>query len=176
MNLRMGKRNKNQTRNCFSSNEQEQGDKLVQFNFPIRLAVVDRWATVFTVSGSGEVCPSVSPVDLVEAAFFLCSYELSIKTLHSPWCFLFQEDDAKVGDIIGWMAAHSDLWPVIAVCWQVLEFKSDLKQFWKRFHGHVINGLSSCSLFHHVFRTLDKAGRPRRSGHVKRSLIVFFPT
>ncbi|XP_008313191.1 multiple inositol polyphosphate phosphatase 1b [Cynoglossus semilaevis] len=78
--------------------------------------------------------------DLVEAAFFLCSYELSIKTLHSPWCFLFQEDDAKV-----------------------LEFKSDLKQFWKRFHGHVINGLSSCSLFHHVFRTLDKAGRPRRS-------------
>lgn len=43
-----------------------------------------------------EDCPSVSPVDLVEAAFFLCSYELSIKSLHSPWCFLFDENDAKV--------------------------------------------------------------------------------
>lgn len=78
--------------------------------------------------------------DLVEAAFFLCSYELSIKSLHSPWCFLFDEDDAKV-----------------------LEYKSDLKQYWKRSHGHVISSLSSCPLFHHVFRTLDKAGRPRRS-------------
>ncbi|XP_026206299.1 multiple inositol polyphosphate phosphatase 1b isoform X2 [Anabas testudineus] len=78
--------------------------------------------------------------DLVEAAFFLCSYELSIKSLHSPWCFLFDESDAKV-----------------------LEYKSDLKQYWKRSHGHAINGLSSCPLFHHVFRTLDKAGRPRRS-------------
>ncbi|CAK6978140.1 multiple inositol polyphosphate phosphatase 1b isoform X1 [Scomber scombrus] len=78
--------------------------------------------------------------DLVEAAFFLCSYELSIKSLHSPWCFLFDQRDA-----------------------QVLEYKSDLKQYWKRSHGHVINGLSSCPLFHHVFRTLDKAGRPRRS-------------
>uniref|UniRef100_A0A8C9XYS4 Multiple inositol polyphosphate phosphatase 1 n=1 Tax=Sander lucioperca TaxID=283035 RepID=A0A8C9XYS4_SANLU len=90
-----------------------------------------------------EDCPCVRPVDLVEAAFFLCSYELSIKSLHSPWCFLFDEDDAKV-----------------------LEYKSDLKQYWKRSHGHVISGLSSCPLFHHVFRTLDKAGRPRRSTDV----------
>ncbi|XP_054860855.1 multiple inositol polyphosphate phosphatase 1-like isoform X1 [Amphiprion ocellaris] len=78
--------------------------------------------------------------DLVEAAFFLCSYELSIRSVHSPWCFLFDENDAKV-----------------------LEYQSDLKQYWKRSHGHVISGLSSCPLFHHVFRTLDKAGRPRRS-------------
>lgn len=78
--------------------------------------------------------------DLVEAAFFLCSYELSIKSVHSPWCFLFDENDAKV-----------------------LEYKSDLKQYWKRSHGHVISSLSSCPLFHHVFRTLDRAGRPRRS-------------
>uniref|UniRef100_A0AAQ4S495 Multiple inositol polyphosphate phosphatase 1 n=1 Tax=Gasterosteus aculeatus aculeatus TaxID=481459 RepID=A0AAQ4S495_GASAC len=78
--------------------------------------------------------------DLVEAAFFLCSYELSIKSLHSSWCFLFDEDDAKV-----------------------LEYKSDLKQYWKRFHGYMISSLSSCPLFHHIFRTLDKAGRPRRS-------------
>ncbi|MEQ2189138.1 hypothetical protein GOODEAATRI_022133, partial [Goodea atripinnis] len=78
--------------------------------------------------------------DLVEAAFFICSYELSIKSIHSPWCFLFDKSDAKV-----------------------LEYKSDLKQFWKRSYGHVINSLSSCQLFHHIFRTLDKAGRPRRS-------------
>nr|XP_057925247.1 multiple inositol polyphosphate phosphatase 1b [Doryrhamphus excisus] len=78
--------------------------------------------------------------DLLEAAFFLCSYELAIKSEHSPWCLLFDEDDA-----------------------QVLEYKSDLKQYWKRAHGHAINSLSSCPLFHHVFRTLDKAGRPRRS-------------
>lgn len=32
----------------------------------------------------------------MEAAFFLCSYELSIKSLHSPWCHLFTEEDAKV--------------------------------------------------------------------------------
>ncbi|TKS90306.1 Multiple inositol polyphosphate phosphatase 1 [Collichthys lucidus] len=87
-----------------------------------------------------EDCPSMSPVDLVEAAFFLCSYELSINLFILPWCFLFDENDAKV-----------------------LEYKSDLKQFWKRSHGHVISSLSSCPLFHHVFRTLDKAGRPRRS-------------
>lgn len=78
--------------------------------------------------------------DLVEAAFFLCSYELSIKSINSPWCFLFDGSDA-----------------------QVLEYKSDLKQYWKRSHGHIINSLSSCPLFHHVFRSLDKAGRPRRS-------------
>ncbi|KAF7649824.1 hypothetical protein LDENG_00135410 [Lucifuga dentata] len=78
--------------------------------------------------------------DLVEAAFFLCSYELSIRSHHSPWCFLFDENDAKV-----------------------LEYKSDLKQYWKRSHGHVISSLSSCPLFHHVFRTLDRAGRPRRT-------------
>ncbi|XP_017297146.1 multiple inositol polyphosphate phosphatase 1b [Kryptolebias marmoratus] len=78
--------------------------------------------------------------DLVEAAFFLCSYELSIKSVHSPWCFLFDESDAKV-----------------------LEYKSDLKQFWKRSYGHLVNRMSSCPLFHHVFRTLDKAGRPRRA-------------
>ncbi|XP_054622938.1 multiple inositol polyphosphate phosphatase 1b [Dunckerocampus dactyliophorus] len=78
--------------------------------------------------------------DLLEAAFFLCSYELAIKSAHSPWCLLFDQADAEV-----------------------LEYKSDLNQYWKRAHGHAINSMSSCPLFHHVFRTLDKAGRPRRS-------------
>ncbi|XP_077358814.1 multiple inositol polyphosphate phosphatase 1b [Festucalex cinctus] len=78
--------------------------------------------------------------DLLEAAFFLCSYELAIKSLRSPWCFLFDTHDAKV-----------------------MEYKCDLKLFWKRAHGHAINLLASCPLFHHVFRTLDKAGWPRRA-------------
>uniref|UniRef100_H3BZE6 Multiple inositol polyphosphate phosphatase 1 n=1 Tax=Tetraodon nigroviridis TaxID=99883 RepID=H3BZE6_TETNG len=78
--------------------------------------------------------------DLLEAAFFICSYELSIRSVHSPWCFLFSEEDAKV-----------------------LEYQADLKQYWKRSHGHMISSLSSCPLFHHIFRTLDRAGRPRRS-------------
>ncbi|XP_061562493.1 multiple inositol polyphosphate phosphatase 1b isoform X2 [Phycodurus eques] len=82
---------------------------------------------------------SLTP-DLLEAAFFLCSYELAIKSLHSPWCFLFDREDAKV-----------------------LEYKCDLKLFWKRAHGHAITLAASCPLFHHVFRSLDKAGRPRRS-------------
>ncbi|XP_061667190.1 multiple inositol polyphosphate phosphatase 1b [Syngnathoides biaculeatus] len=82
---------------------------------------------------------SLTP-DLLEAAFFLCSYELAIKSLHSPWCFLFDREDAKV-----------------------LEYKCDLKLFWKRAHGHAVTLATSCPLFHHVFRTLDKAGRPRRS-------------
>ncbi|XP_061563957.1 multiple inositol polyphosphate phosphatase 1b [Cololabis saira] len=86
------------------------------------------------------VAPQRLTPDLVETAFFLCSYELSIRSVHSPWCLLFEERDA-----------------------QVLEFLSDLQQYWKRSHGHAITGLSSCPLFHHVFRTLDKAGRPRRS-------------
>lgn len=84
--------------------------------------------------------PNLLTPDLVEAAFFLCSYELAIKSLHSPWCQLFTLQDA-----------------------QVLEYKGDLKQFWKRAHGHSISGLSSCPLFHHIFRTLDRAGRPRRA-------------
>lgn len=46
------------------------------------------------------VCPSVSSADLLEAAFFICSYELSIKSVHSPWCFLFDKDDAKVHTLL----------------------------------------------------------------------------
>uniref|UniRef100_A0A8C6U2W5 2,3-bisphosphoglycerate 3-phosphatase n=1 Tax=Neogobius melanostomus TaxID=47308 RepID=A0A8C6U2W5_9GOBI len=71
---------------------------------------------------------------LVEAAFFICSYELAIKS------------DAQVK------------LKLLFVYIQVLEYKCDLKQFWKRAHGHSINGLSSCPLFHHIFRTLDRAG------------------
>lgn len=33
-----------------------------------------------------------------EAAFYLCAYEFAIKAVNSPWCRLFDGDDAKVKD------------------------------------------------------------------------------
>lgn len=34
--------------------------------------------------------------DMAEAAFYLCAYELAIKTVNSPWCRLLDEVDAQV--------------------------------------------------------------------------------
>ncbi|XP_071235559.1 multiple inositol polyphosphate phosphatase 1-like [Salvelinus alpinus] len=79
--------------------------------------------------------------DMAEAAFYLCAYELAIKTINSPWCQLFDEADALV-----------------------LEYANDLKQFWKRSYGHDINSKSSCILFHDVFSRLDRAANEIRSG------------
>ncbi|XP_028651253.1 multiple inositol polyphosphate phosphatase 1b [Erpetoichthys calabaricus] len=72
--------------------------------------------------------------DLVEAAFLMCSYDLAVKNIDSPWCSLFDKDDAKI-----------------------LEYSSDLKQFWKRGYGHEINSKSSCKLFHDIFKHLEQA-------------------
>lgn len=33
---------------------------------------------------------------MAEAAFYLCAYELAIKTVNSPWCQLLDEVDAQV--------------------------------------------------------------------------------
>ncbi|KAJ8366141.1 hypothetical protein SKAU_G00149720 [Synaphobranchus kaupii] len=87
--------------------------------------------------------------DLVEAAFYLCSYEFSIKSVNSPWCNLFDEVDAKV-----------------------LEYANDLKQYWKRGYGHDINRKSSCILFHDVFSRLDRAAHEIRFGHVTEAVTV----
>ncbi|XP_036392752.1 multiple inositol polyphosphate phosphatase 1b [Megalops cyprinoides] len=87
--------------------------------------------------------------DLVEAAFYLCSYEFAIKNVSSPWCNLFDEMDAKV-----------------------LEYANDLKQYWKRGHGHDINRKSSCTLFHDVFSRLDRAANEIRFGHVTEAVAV----
>ncbi|XP_035262811.1 multiple inositol polyphosphate phosphatase 1b [Anguilla anguilla] len=87
--------------------------------------------------------------DLVEAAFYLCSYEFSIKSVNSPWCNLFNEVDAKV-----------------------LEYANDLKQYWKRAYGHDINRKSSCILFHDVFSRLDQAANEIRFGHVTEAVTV----
>ncbi|XP_044069414.1 multiple inositol polyphosphate phosphatase 1-like [Siniperca chuatsi] len=79
--------------------------------------------------------------DMSEAAFYLCAYEFAIKAVNSPWCQLFDEDDAKV-----------------------MEYASDLREFWKRGYGYDINSKSSCILFHDVFSRLDKAASENKSG------------
>ncbi|XP_076599794.1 multiple inositol polyphosphate phosphatase 1-like [Chaetodon auriga] len=79
--------------------------------------------------------------DLTEAAFYLCAYEFAIKAVTSPWCQLFDEVDAKV-----------------------MEYASDLREYWKRGYGYDINSKSSCRLFHDVFSRLDKAASENKSG------------
>ncbi|XP_047459773.1 multiple inositol polyphosphate phosphatase 1-like [Mugil cephalus] len=83
---------------------------------------------------------SLITADMAEAAFYLCAYELAIKTVNSPWCKFFHEVDA-----------------------QVIEYSSDLKHFWKRGYGYDINSKSSCILFHDVFSRLDKAINENKS-------------
>uniref|UniRef100_M4AEV6 Multiple inositol-polyphosphate phosphatase 1a n=1 Tax=Xiphophorus maculatus TaxID=8083 RepID=M4AEV6_XIPMA len=80
------------------------------------------------------ISSSLITYDLAEAAFLLCTYELAVKAVKSPWCLLVDEDDAKV-----------------------MEYASDLKEFWKRGYGHDINSKSSCLLFHDLFSRLEKA-------------------
>uniref|UniRef100_A0A7M4FXE7 Multiple inositol polyphosphate phosphatase 1 n=1 Tax=Crocodylus porosus TaxID=8502 RepID=A0A7M4FXE7_CROPO len=72
--------------------------------------------------------------DLIQVAFFTCSFELALKNVTSPWCSIFDEEDAKV-----------------------LEYLNDLKQYWKRGYGYDINSRSSCILFQDIFQKLDKA-------------------
>ncbi|KAK6487567.1 multiple inositol polyphosphate phosphatase 1-like [Huso huso] len=95
---------------------------------PEMQGVLDKVASLLDIAASDITA------DLVEAAFYMCSYELSIRNLNSPWCQLFDQEDAKV-----------------------LEYASDLKQYWKRGYGHEINSKSSCCLFHDLFKRLDKA-------------------
>lgn len=45
---------------------------------------------------------------------------------------------------------------------QVIEYASDLREFWKRGYGHDINSKSSCILFHDVFNRLTKAANENR--------------
>ncbi|XP_014010118.1 multiple inositol polyphosphate phosphatase 1 isoform X4 [Salmo salar] len=94
-----------------------------------------------TLSFQGGLAKLWAIEDMAEAAFYLCAYELAIKTINSPWCQLFDEADALV-----------------------LEYANDLKQFWKRSYGHDINSKSSCILFHDVFSRLDRAANEIRSG------------
>ncbi|XP_008068838.2 multiple inositol polyphosphate phosphatase 1 isoform X1 [Carlito syrichta] len=90
--------------------------------------------------------------DLIQVAFFTCSFDLAIKGVKSPWCDVFDIDDAKV-----------------------LEYLNDLKQYWKRGYGYAINSRSSCTLFQDIFQHLDKAVKQKqRSQPVSSPVILQF--
>ncbi|KAM8918112.1 multiple inositol polyphosphate phosphatase 1 isoform 1-T1 [Lycaon pictus] len=90
--------------------------------------------------------------DLIQVAFFTCSFDLAIKGVKSPWCDVFDIDDAKV-----------------------LEYLNDLKQYWKRGYGYTINSRSSCTLFQDIFQHLDKAiEQKQRSQPVSSPVILQF--
>ncbi|XP_056386015.1 multiple inositol polyphosphate phosphatase 1 isoform X2 [Hyla sarda] len=91
--------------------------------------------------------------DLIQVAFFTCSFELAINNVvNSPWCHLFDEEDAKV-----------------------LEYLNDLKQYWKRGYGFDINSRSSCNLFQHIFQHLDKAvSESKSSEHISTPVVMQF--
>nr|XP_033799712.1 multiple inositol polyphosphate phosphatase 1 isoform X1 [Geotrypetes seraphini] len=87
--------------------------------------------------------------DLIQVAFFTCSFELAIKNENSPWCSLFEEEDSKV-----------------------LEYLNDLKQYWKRGYGYDINSRSSCGLFHYIFKSLDQAVSESNSSQLISSPVI----
>ncbi|XP_071071895.1 multiple inositol polyphosphate phosphatase 1 isoform X5 [Dasypus novemcinctus] len=86
------------------------------------------------VAATLQVPVSDLNADLIQVAFFTCSFDLAIKGVKSPWCDVFDIDDAKI-----------------------LEYLNDLKQYWKRGYGYTINSRSSCTLFQDIFQHLDKA-------------------
>ncbi|XP_020927944.1 multiple inositol polyphosphate phosphatase 1 isoform X2 [Sus scrofa] len=87
--------------------------------------------------------------DLIQVAFFTCSFDLAIKGVKSPWCDVFDIDDAKV-----------------------LEYLNDLKQYWKRGYGYTINSRSSCTLFQNIFQHLDKAIEQKQSSQPVSSPVI----
>ncbi|XP_068114688.1 multiple inositol polyphosphate phosphatase 1 [Hyperolius riggenbachi] len=91
--------------------------------------------------------------DLIQVAFFTCSFELAINNVvNSPWCSLFDEEDA-----------------------QVLEYLNDLKQYWKRGYGFDINSRSSCHLFQHIFQHLETAvHESKRSQQISSPVVMQF--
>ncbi|XP_032087784.1 multiple inositol polyphosphate phosphatase 1 [Thamnophis elegans] len=90
--------------------------------------------------------------DLVQVAFYACSFGLSIKNISSPWCSLFNKEDAKA-----------------------LEYLNDLKQYWKRAYGYNINSQSSCILFQDIFKNLDQAvSESKRSKPISSPVIIQF--
>ncbi|KAH0623574.1 hypothetical protein JD844_006480 [Phrynosoma platyrhinos] len=87
--------------------------------------------------------------DLVQVAFFTCSFGLTIKRINSPWCSLFSTGDAVV-----------------------LEYLNDLKQYWKRGYGYDINSRSSCNLFQDIFKRMDQAVMESKSSKPISSPVI----
>uniref|UniRef100_U3E199 Multiple inositol polyphosphate phosphatase 1 n=1 Tax=Callithrix jacchus TaxID=9483 RepID=U3E199_CALJA len=108
------------------------------------------------VSATLEVPVNDLNADLIQVAFFTCSFDLAIKGIKSPWCDVFDIDDAKKKG-------------------EVLEYLNDLKQYWKRGYGYTINSRSSCTLFQDIFQHLDKAvEQKQRSQPVSSPVILQF--
>ncbi|XP_036903171.1 multiple inositol polyphosphate phosphatase 1 isoform X1 [Sturnira hondurensis] len=104
------------------------------------------------VAATLQVPVSNLNADLIQVAFFTCSFDLAIKGVKSPWCDVFDTDDARV-----------------------LEYLNDLKQYWKRGYGYTINSRSSCTLFQDIFQHLDKAvEQKKRSQPVTSPVILQF--
>lgn len=55
---------------------------------------------------------------------------------------------------------------------QVIEYASDLREFWKRGYGHDINSKASCSLFHDVFNRLNRAASENRQVNMSNSYVL----
>ncbi|XP_078079711.1 multiple inositol polyphosphate phosphatase 1b isoform X2 [Mustelus asterias] len=79
------------------------------------------------------ISPAAITTNMVEATFYLCTYEFILKGIVSPWCDLLDKEDVEV-----------------------LEYLGDLKQYWKRSYGYKINGLSSYKLFQDLFQYMDQ--------------------
>lgn len=104
------------------------------------------------VAATLQVPVSNLNADLIQVAFFTCSFDLAIKGIKSPWCDVFDIDDAKV-----------------------LEYLNDLKQYWKRGYGYTINSRSSCTLFQDIFQHMDKAVEEnQRSQPVSSPVVLQF--
>ncbi|XP_076981446.1 multiple inositol polyphosphate phosphatase 1 [Tamandua tetradactyla] len=104
------------------------------------------------VAATLQVPVSDLNADLIQVAFFTCSFDLAVKGVKSPWCDVFDIDDAKV-----------------------LEYLNDLKQYWKRGYGYTINSRSSCVLFQDIFQHLDKAvEQKQRSQPISSPVILQF--
>ncbi|XP_057591123.1 multiple inositol polyphosphate phosphatase 1 isoform X1 [Hippopotamus amphibius kiboko] len=101
------------------------------------------------VAGILQVPVNNLNADLIQVAFFTCSFDLAIKGVKSPWCDVFDIDDAKV-----------------------LEYLNDLKQYWKRGYGYTINSRSSCTLFQDIFQHLDKAVEQKQSSQPISSPVI----
>lgn len=58
------------------------------------------------------------------------------------------------------------------MCLQVIEYASDLGEFWKRGYGHDINSKASCGLFHDVFNRLNRAASENRQVRMSNSSVL----
>ncbi|TRY53876.1 hypothetical protein DNTS_035625 [Danionella cerebrum] len=45
-------------------------------------------------------------------------------------------------------------------------------QFWKRGYGYDVNRKSSCMLFHHIWKSLDRAAHGKRNGEVPKTATI----